>query len=342
MSATVLVTGGGGAAAISAIKSLRMGGFDGRIVSADADPLSAGLYLADAFRVLPRASDPAFFPAVERLIDEEKVDVIFPTSGFDIYEFARHKPALEAKGIAVAMSDLDAMLTCANKWEFYLKTHGAFPMPETSVDPAAWQRFPCFVKPVFGKGSRNAYRCATRAELEHYCAQFADMLIQEYLPGDEYTVDVLSDLAGMPLLAVPRARLETKEGISSKGRVFRDGLMERLCLDIARHLGLKGPTCMQLKRDAAGHLKFLEINPRMGGGSMFTTLAGVNIPMLLLDVVAGRSIARPQPEEIVVLRYYAEVVLRPDQAGSLVCDRPTRESASAGTDVAVPRPAARS
>jgi carbamoyl-phosphate synthase large subunit len=309
MSMNVLVSGGGGAAGISVIKSLRMGGFDGRILSTDADPLSAGLYLADDFRVVPKAKDPEFYPTLKRLIQEYDVKLIFPTSGFDIYEFARHKRELEAMGVVVAMSDIDAMLTCANKWDFYLKTHGAFPMPETSRQAAGWQRFPCFVKPIYGKGSRNSHRCATRGELEYHTSQSRDMLIQEYLPGEEYTVDVLSDLSGAPILAVPRVRVETKDGISSKGRVLRDPEMERLCLEIARHLNLKGPTCMQLKRDEEGRLKFLEINPRIGGGSMFTTLAGVNIPMLLLDLVNGTELAVPEPREIVVLRYYEEVVL---------------------------------
>ncbi len=307
MGPTVLVSGGGGAAAISTIRSLRMGGFDGRIVAVDAEPLSAGLYLADGFRVVPRAKDAGFLPAIERLVSDERIGVIFPTSGFDIYEFARHKRRLETLGAVVAMSDVDAMTTCENKWEFFLKAHGAFPLPETSRDAATWNRFPCFVKPTFGKGSRNIHRCQTRAELEFHAV--GDMLIQEYLPGEEYTVDVLSDLSGAPILAVPRARLETKDGISSKGRVFRDPEMERLCLDLARHLGLKGPTCMQLKRDEAGRPKFMEVNPRIGGGSMFTTLAGVNIPMLLLDLVRGMEIAPPPPQEIVVVRYYDEVVL---------------------------------
>ncbi len=97
------------------------------------------------------------------------------------------------------------------------------------------------------------------------------MLIQEYLPGEEYTVDVLSDLSGAPLLAVPRARLETKDGISSKGRVFRDEEMERLCLELARHLGLKGPTCMQLKRDD-------ERAPQVHGGQSRGLEAGASSP----------------------------------------------------------------
>src|SRR5262245_38498498 len=143
MSRTVLISGAGGAAAVGAIKSLRLAGFDGRIVATDADPLSAGLYLADAFRAVPRADDPAFYPALVALIEHERIDVILPTSGFDIYEYARHRRELEALGVVVAMSDLDAMRTCADKWEFHLKSQGAFPVPETSKDPERWQTFPC-------------------------------------------------------------------------------------------------------------------------------------------------------------------------------------------------------
>src|SRR3989304_7714338 len=113
------------------------------------------------------------------------------------------------------------------------------------------------------------------------------MVVQEYLPGEEYPLDLLSDLSGMPLLAVPRIRLETKDGISTKGKVLHDDEMERLCLEMARYLNLKGPTCMQLKRDRAGSLKFLEVNPRIGGGGDFSTSAGGNIPKLLLALILG-------------------------------------------------------
>jgi carbamoyl-phosphate synthase large subunit len=78
---------------------------------------------------------------------------------------------------------------------------------------------------------------------------------------------------------------------------------------MARHLNLKGPTCIQLKRDGAGALKFLEVNPRIGGGMMFTTLAGINIPKLLLDLIAGKDIEVPERQEVTILRYYEEIVV---------------------------------
>jgi carbamoyl-phosphate synthase large subunit len=309
MSLTVLIPGAGGAAAVSTIKSLRLAGFRGRIVSTDANPLSAGFALSDSFRVVPKASDPAFYATVSQLIIDEHIDIVFPTSGFDIYTYGRHKADLEQRGIVVAMSDLDAMTTCADKWQFYLKTDGVFPLPQTSRELTTWSVFPCFVKPALGKGSRDAYRCYDRTELSFYAARVRDLIVQEYLPGEEYTVDVLSDLEGTPLLAVPRVRLETKEGISTKGTVLKDDELGSLCLEMARHLGLKGPTCMQLKRDHTGALKFLEVNPRIGGGMMFTTLAGVNIPGLLLELISGAAITVPAWQEVTVLRYYEEVVL---------------------------------
>jgi carbamoyl-phosphate synthase large subunit len=291
------------------MKSLRLAGFTGRIVSTDANPLSAGFHLSDSYRVVPKASDPAFYAAVTQLIADERVDIIFPTSGFDIFEYSRHKAELERGGVVVAMSDVDAMTICADKWQFYLKTHGVFPLPETSRDLAHWQVFPCFVKPMLGKGSRDSYRCKQRDELRFHASQVPDLIVQEYLPGEEYTVDVLSDLEGTPRLAIPRIRLETKEGISTKGKVLKDGEIEGLCLEMARHLGLKGPTCMQLKRDGAGALKFLEVNPRIGGGMMFTTLAGINIPKLLLDLIAGVDMTVPDWQEVTALRYYEEIVV---------------------------------
>ena len=311
MAMTVLVPGAAGAAAVSTIKALRLADFEGRIVSSDAEPLSAGFYLSDGFRVVPKASQPGFFPAVKRLIDEERITAILPTSSSDIYEYAKRKVELSAMGVVVATSDPDALATCANKWEFYLKTHGAFPVPETSREPLAWSRFPCVVKPLLGRGGHHSYRCDTRDELEFHVARHKDMLAQEYLPGEEYMVDVLSDLAGTPLLAVPRVRLETRDGVSSKGRVLRDPDIERLCLEMARHVGLKGPTSMQLRRDGEGRLKFLEIHPRIAGGSFFSALAGVNIPKLLVDMIAGTEFALPTAKDILVLRYYEEVVIDP-------------------------------
>ncbi len=305
---TVLLPGGGGSAAVGALKFLRMGGFQGKIVSTDADPLSPGLYLADVHHVLPPISDPRFWPRALGVIEEEGVSVILPTSGFDILVYGQHKEELEKRGVVVAMSEGEVMEKCVDKWLFYRLAHPYFPLPHTTLDPKE-ASFPCLVKPVRGKGSRGVALCLSAEELSYHLRARRDLLIQEYLPGEEYSVDVLSDLEGVPLVAVPRVRLATKEGISVKGRVVRNPEVQELCLELARFLGLKGPSCMQMKRDREGRFKFLEVNPRMGGGTIFTTLAGVNFPMVLLALVRGEKVEISPFRELTVVRYYEEMVL---------------------------------
>jgi len=137
------------------------------------------------------------------------------------------------------------------------------------------------------------------------------MLVCEYLPGKEYTIDVLSDLDGKAICAIPRERIETKAGISFKGRVERNKEIGDTCMSLAEYLGLKGPSCIQMKEDKEGNLKFIEANPRMGGGTIMATLAGVNIPHLILKLYDGEVLMEQDLKfkDITVLRYYEEIAL---------------------------------
>ena len=136
-----------------------------------------------------------------------------------------------------------------------------------------------------------------------------EYIFQEYLPGQEYTIDVLCDMKSNPLVVVPRKRLQTKAGISSKGEIIRDNFIEKACFDICKFLKLKGPVCLQMKEDKDGKPKFVEVNPRFGGGTYFTTLAGVNFCKLIIDILGGKELNIPEPKPITVLRYFEEIII---------------------------------
>jgi carbamoyl-phosphate synthase large subunit len=305
----VLIPGAGGDAGIGAIKSLRLAGYRGRIVATDADPLSPGLELADAATVLPPVAAPDFFDRAIEFIRAEEVEVVLPTSGFDTPVYANHEGELHAVGVTAIGCGPYVMETCMDKWRFYERVRDEFPVPATYREPPDDIEFPCFVKPVRGKGSRGVAVCHDRAALDHWLRESDDLLVQEYLPGQEYSVDVLADLDGRPLVAVPRVRLAVKEGISVRGQVIHDEEIQDLCLRLAAALHVKGAVCMQLRRDTAGAPRFIEVNPRMGGGTMFTALAGVNMPALCLALAGGRPLPPLEFSEITVVRYYEELVL---------------------------------
>ena len=135
------------------------------------------------------------------------------------------------------------------------------------------------------------------------------MIYQEFLPGDEYTIDVMSDLDANPIISVPRVRLQTKSGISTKGKIVLDNELIEESMKIVKKLRIIGPSCVQMKKDKSDRFKLVEINPRLGGGTIFTTLAGANFPKMVLDLVEGKKIDPPKISEITVLRYFEEIVL---------------------------------
>ena len=304
-----MIPGGGGAAGIGAIKSLKICKFKGKTVSTDSDVLSAGIYLADRGYIVPLADNPFFLKRAMKIMEREQIDIILPTSGFDIVSYSKNKKMLRENDIIAAMSDYDTIETCLNKIKFYLKLKNKFNLPYTTTDPLKIDAFPCIVKPIFGKGSKDIFICYDENELKKVLLNKNGMLIQEYLPEKEYTIDVLSDLDGNSLIAIPRERIEVKSGISFKGRVILDKTMQEECLSIAEHLEIKGPSCMQMKCNKDHEPRIMEVNPRMGGGTIMTTYAGLNIPDILIKIANDKKIEIPQVKEITMVRYYEEVIL---------------------------------
>lgn len=305
----VLVPGAGGPAAINTIKSLRLSKFDGQIVSTDSDPLSAGFFLSDLYYVVPIVSDKSFIDVLIKIIKKNNIKVLMPSSGYDIYQYSIHNKLLSEMGVQAVVSRKEVLDVCQDKLLSFKKLSNRFPFAFSTLYIKQIDKFPVIAKPRFGKGSKDIIKIEDLTDLTYVTAKYNNMIFQEYLPGVEYSVDVLSDLNENPLVAIPRIRIQTKAGISVKGKIIRNQSIENLCMDLAKHLGIKGPCVIQLKQSESGELKIIEINPRFGGGTFFSTLAGINFPALILDMVCNKEIVLPEVSEITILRYYEEVVL---------------------------------
>jgi carbamoyl-phosphate synthase large subunit len=69
-----------------------------------------------------------------------------------------------------------------------------------------------------------------------------------------------------------------------------------------------------MKESPDGVVKVIEINPRLGGGTIFTTLAGANFPAMIIDMVEGKEISPiPKVAEITVIRYFEDIVIRGEE-----------------------------
>ena len=314
-SQVVLVPGAAAPAGINTIKSLKMSNFAGKIVATDSTSLSAGFFMADVNEILPEADAQYYVKRLFEIVEKHHVQVLMPSSGYDIYPYSDNREALARIGATAVVSDRDTLEICRDKLLTYKKMSGKYNLPFTTADPDKVKSFPVIAKPRFGKGSRNVIKVNNEADLRYISSNFGNTIFQEFLPGVEYTIDVLSDMNKKPIIAVPRIRLQTKAGISTKGRIIRDADLETTCMNMAREIGIRGPSCIQMKESSEKQLKLIEINSRLGGGTIFSTLAGANIPSMILEMLSGTYIDPPRVSEITVVRYYEEIVIENGEWG---------------------------
>jgi carbamoyl-phosphate synthase large subunit len=305
----VLVPGASAPAAINTIKSLKMVNYPVKIISSDTNPISAGFYLSDAHEVLPEVENESYTTRLFEIISKHNIGILMPSSGYDIYNFSRNKGNLLDRGAVAVVSDEDVMEKCRDKMETFTFLSQKFASPYTTVDPNKIIEFPLIAKPRFGKGSKGVVKIDNDDDLKYVQSKNDNLIFQEYLPGTEYTIDVLSDLEGEPIIAVPRIRLQTKAGISTIGKIVKDDSISETCKSIAKYLKIIGPCCIQMKETKDGILKVVEVNPRLGGGTIFTALAGANFPSMILDMVNGKKVEPPVISEITVVRYFEEIVV---------------------------------
>jgi carbamoyl-phosphate synthase large subunit len=304
-----LVPGAAAPAGINTIKSLRMAKFSGRIIATDSTSLSPGFFMADMSEILPEADGHYYIKRLFEIVEKHNVQVLMPSSGYDIYPYSENREALANIGATAVVSDREVLEICRDKMLTFKKVSGKYQLPFTTVDPDKVRSFPVIAKPRFGKGSRDVIKLNNEADLRYVASNFRNTIFQEFLPGVEYTVDVLSNMEKKPIIAIPRIRIQTKAGISTKGKIVRDADLEINCMDVAREVGIRGPCCIQMKESSEGQLRLVEINSRLGGGTIFSTLAGANLPAMILDMLQGIEIEPPKISEITVIRYYEEIVV---------------------------------
>ena len=308
---TILVPSASAPAGINTIKSLKMVKYPVRIVASDSNPISAGFFMSDAHEVLPEIDSKLYVSRLFDIVEKHKIEILMPSSGYDIYQYSENKEKLLKLGAFPVVSDKKTMERCRDKMQTFNYLSKKFDLPFTTLDYKKTSRFPLIAKPRYGKGSKGLVKIDNEKELKYVQTKKDkdNLIFQEYLPGTEYTIDVLSDLECEPIIAVPRIRLETKAGISTMGKIVKDENISDTCKSIAKCLKIRGPCCIQMKESKEGILKIVEVNPRMGGGTFFTTLAGANFPAMILDMVNGKKLKIPKISEITIVRYFEEIVL---------------------------------
>ncbi len=335
------MTGAGAPGAAGILKCLRQER-GVHVVCADADPEASGKYLAKDFVNIPAADKPDFTDIVLSICREKNIHVLMPLVTKELIPLSLRIKEFELAGTKLLISSTASLEIANNKSRLYefLQWRGMkipdFRVVETVEqfqNAVAELGYPlkqvCF-KPSVSNGSRG-FRIITEKFNEAdilfnqkpsnvfirlsdtirilSSAPFPELLVSQYLPGDEYSVDCLCD-QGNALLVLPRLRKKMINGISVKGEFVKNDKIIDYCTQIIKELQLHGNIGIQVKANEEGEYLVLEINPRVQGTISAARGAGVNLPLLAVKQELGLPI---MPNELTVKwgvrfsRYWEEV-----------------------------------
>ena len=269
-------------------------GVPGRIIAGDCSVTAPALYFADERRLLPRISEPGYVDAVIGVSRECKVSLIVPTIDTDLLLLAQNRGRIEREcGAKVLVSDERVIAACRDKRRsarFFAEN--SFPAPRLLDSDTLSRgdfRFPLFVKPADGSSSVNAFRVDTKEELAFFLRYVPNPMVQEFVSGQEYTVDVFCDFCGKIIAITPRLRLATRGGESLKGKIDKDAAVTEQTRRLIERLRPVGHITVQCIKNADG-VFFLEVNPRFGGGAPMSIAAGADSCAYLYRLLRGETL----------------------------------------------------
>lgn len=292
-----------------------------RVVGADASDQNAAKNFVDAFYTVPKFREPDCIGTLLKICQKEQIDLLIPLYELEFPTLCDAREQFEAVGTRLILSEKPVIEICNDK----LQTAAFFdqydiPAPRTlkKAEIAALRKgeevenlhFPFIIKPLDGMGSAGVFRVKNARELDFFADYVENPMVQECAEGTEYTIDVLCDLKGMPVYIIPRIRLEVRSGEVVKSRTCRQQLVidetTRLLEKLNQEGLVIGPMTIQcFLADDLQSLKFIEINPRFGGGVPLSFAAGADYAKALKAMALGKDV--PYSEEgmkaLTMMRY---------------------------------------
>jgi carbamoyl-phosphate synthase large subunit len=311
MSPVILVTGVGGGVGQSIVKSLQDSRY--RVIGADSESLATGLYAVEKAYRVPFASDPAYIERILEICVREKCALIFPGIDAELGVLSQESQRLKAAGVVPVVSSPEVIKICDNKLVTYqfLVAHG-FHAPRTLpfTDNVIHElSYPMVLKPMKG-GARSQGVFVVREEQE-FLFRLATLdcrnyVVQEYIPGDEYTcgsVNVDGHCYGTIVM-----RRILRDGDTYKAFISSEPRIHAQVRAVVEALQPFGACNVQLRlRDEIPYI--FEINARCSGTTYCRSLAGYNEPLMVADWLLFGKKPNYHIREISILRYWKEFVV---------------------------------
>ena len=226
---------------------------------------------------VPFVDDLDFISKLNSIIESNRINFIFPAHDSVVLKLSEHQDNLQCKVIG---SPLETCRICRSKRKTYQVFKSILTVPKVYNKNDADIQFPVFLKPDVGQGSKGTFIANSKVEIDFFLQKDPTLILMEYIPGTEYTIDAFSDRHGELRFVGPRKRIRINNGISVNTIPVRDDKFTQMAEKIHQTLKFRGAWFFQAKEKANGDLSLLEVAPRVAGSMGVHRNMGINLPLL--------------------------------------------------------------
>ena len=269
----------------------------GNVICTDMSTLAPSIYEADKFYIVPRITAPEYMDVVLEICKKEKIDGILSLIDPELALLAKNKEKLAAVGTKVIGSSYELCEMSLDKMQMYNWLAGrGYRCAKSYINMEAFFAdidagvitYPVFVKPVKGSASIAISKAFDKETVELLFAHSKELMIQEFLDGQEIGADVYIDMISGDVVSIfTKKKILMRAGETDKAESFKDNKLFELIKRFVSEAGYKGEIDIDIF-DINGEYYISEVNPRFGGGYPHAYESGANHMEFIVNNLEGK------------------------------------------------------
>lgn len=268
----------------------------GTVVATDASELGPAIYDADKYYIVPPITEPGYIDIVLDICKKEQISGVLSLIDPELSLLAENKEKFDALGVTIIGSSYELCEMALDKMQMYewLKTH-RYNCARSWMDKNEFYKavetgeitYPVFVKPYRGSASISISKVYDKETIDLLFAHGDDLMIQEFLNGQEIGADVYIDLVSGEVVSIfTKKKIKMRAGETDKAVSFKDLELFKLIERFVLEAGYRGQIDIDIF-EINGQYYISEVNPRFGGGYPHAYESGCDHMKLILNNLNG-------------------------------------------------------
>ena len=270
----------------------------GLVIATDCSKLAPALYDADKYYIVPRMNEKGYLDLILKICKENNIKAVLSLIDPELSLLAEYKRDFLDIGAIPIISDYDIVEMCFDKYAMYkFFVQNGLKTVRSYIDKNEFYKdvkagvidYPVFVKPVRGSASININKVNSKEEIELLFSRFDNLIIQEFMDGTEYGVDVYIDIiSNEPVAIFIKEKIKMRAGETDKSVSIKDEKLFELIRTFVKKAGFKGIIDIDIFK-VNGQYCISEVNPRFGGGYPHAYECGINVPRMIINNILGNA-----------------------------------------------------